>query len=179
MKVIADDTTVHAASYGSKLSCAKISADLDVAAEWTHMYSWGKLGHTFHRREKLAHAHRVGKRTARDHEGCLYSRGQTPPHMELVLNRHSETLESNFVEVKMTVFRKTRPCMKYESQVWTGHGGPTQSIQKSRNSSSKRQLAKISPEGSIFQPSFKLTTSTCSFQESLSSTVPRRRVLST
>ena len=32
--IFADDTTVHAASSDYKLSCARISADLDVAAEW-------------------------------------------------------------------------------------------------------------------------------------------------
>ena len=39
--IFADDTTVHAASSDSKLSCARISADLDVAAEWAD--SWGML----------------------------------------------------------------------------------------------------------------------------------------
>ena len=38
--IFADDTTVHAASLDSKLSCARISADLDVAAE---SGSWGML----------------------------------------------------------------------------------------------------------------------------------------
>ena len=39
--IFADDTTVHAASSDSKLSCARISTDLDVAAEWAD--NWGML----------------------------------------------------------------------------------------------------------------------------------------
>ena len=72
--IFADDTTVHAASSDSKLSCARISADLDVAAEWA-----AQLGHALQRRKKWAPAHREGNRTAGNHEGCPYSPGQTPP----------------------------------------------------------------------------------------------------
>ena len=49
--IFADDTTVHAASSDSKLSCARISADLDVAAEWAD--SWGMLFSA----EKSEHVH--------------------------------------------------------------------------------------------------------------------------
>ena len=54
--IFADDTTVHAASSDSKLSCARISADLDVAAEWAD--SWGMLFSA----EKSEHLH-IGKAT--------------------------------------------------------------------------------------------------------------------
>ena len=55
--IFADDTTVHAArSSASKLSCARISADLDVAAEWAD--SWGMLFSA----EKSEHLH-IGKAT--------------------------------------------------------------------------------------------------------------------
>ena len=49
-------TTVHAASSDSKLSCARISADLEVAAEWAD--SWGMLFSA----EKSEHLH-IGKAT--------------------------------------------------------------------------------------------------------------------
>ena len=55
--IFADDTTVHAASSDSKLSCARNSADLDVAAEWAD--SWGMLFSA----EKSEHLH-TGKATA-------------------------------------------------------------------------------------------------------------------
>ena len=54
--IFADDTTVHAASSDSKLSCGRISADLDVAAEWAG--SSGMLVSA----EKSEHLH-IGKVT--------------------------------------------------------------------------------------------------------------------
>ena len=79
--IFADDATVHAASFDSKLSCARISADLDVAAEWAD--SWGMLFSA----EKSEHLH-IGKATGQQ----VTMRGVPIPevkhhcHLGLVMN---------------------------------------------------------------------------------------------
>ena len=148
--IFADDTTVHAASSDSKLSCARISADLDVAAELAD--SWGMLFST----EESEHLH-IGKATGQRvtmrgvpipqvkhhrHLGLAWMNNKltwtehikdvhgTCSRMIGVLRRLRRRLQGT--TVKAIFIGAIRPRMEYASQVWSG--GPTQSLQRLQDS---------------------------------------------
>ena len=102
--IFADDTTVNAASSDPKLSCARISADLDVATEWAD--SWGM----FFSAEKSEHLH-IGKATGQR----VTKRGVPIPevkhhlHLELVMNNKLSWTE-HIKDVHGTCSRMMRCC---------------------------------------------------------------------
>ena len=158
--IFADDTTVHAANSDSKLSCGRISADLDVAAEWTD--SWGMLFSA----EKSEHLH-IGKATGQ----WVTMRGVPIPqvkhhrHLGLVMNNKLTWTEhikgvhgtcSRMIGVLRQLTRRLQgttvkaifigaiqPRMEYASQVWSG--GPTQSLQRLQDSFCKRHGIHLPP----------------------------------
>ena len=93
--IFAEDTSVHAASSDSKLSCAKISAGLDVAAEWAD--SCGMLFSA----EKSEHLH-IGKATGRR----VTMRGVPIP--EVKHHRHRGVVMNN----KLSWTELIRTCME-------------------------------------------------------------------
>ena len=143
--IFADDTTVHAASSDSKLSCARISADLDVAAEWAD--SWGMLFSA----EKSEHLH-IGKATGQrvTMRGVPIPQVKHHRHLGLAMNNKLSWTEhikdvhgtcSRMIGILRRLLRRLqgttvkaifigaiRPRMEYASQVWSG--GPTQSLQR-------------------------------------------------
>ena len=147
--VFADDTTVHAASSDSKLSSARISADLDVAAEWAD--SWGMLFSA----EKSEHLH-IGKATGQrvTMRGVPIPQVKHHRHLGLVMNNKLSWTEhikdvhgtcSRMIGVLRRLRRRLqgttikaifigaiRSRMEYASQVWSG--GPTQSLQRLQHS---------------------------------------------
>ena len=159
--IFADDTTVHAASSDSKLSCARISADLDVAAEWAD--SWGMLFSA----EKSEHLH-IGKATGQrvTMRGVPIPKVKHYRHLGLVMNNklswteHSKDVHgtcSRVIGVLRRLRRRLqgttvkaifqvgaiRPRMEYASQVWSG--GPTQSLQRLQDSFCKRHGIRLPP----------------------------------
>ena len=158
--LFADDTTVNAASSDFKLSCARISADLDVAAEWAD--SWGMLFSA----EKSEHLH-IGKATGQrvTMRGVPIPQVKHHRHLGLVMNNKLSWTEHN-KDVHGTcsrmigVLRRLRrrlqgtavkaifisaiwPRMEYASQVW--NEGPTQSLQRLQDSFCKRQGIRLPP----------------------------------
>ena len=143
--IFADDTTVHAASSDSKLSCARISADLDVAAEWAD--SWGMPFSA----ETSEHLH-IGKATGQrvTMRGVPIAQVKHHHHPGVVMNNkltwteHIKDLHGTCsrmigvyppmrrrlqgTTVKAIFIGAIRPRMEYASQVWSG--GPTQSLQR-------------------------------------------------
>ena len=158
--IFADDTTVHAASSDSKLSCARISADLDVAAEWAD--SWGMLFSA----EKSEHLH-IGKATGQrvTMRGVPIPQVKHHRHLGLVMNTRLSWTEhikdvhgtcSRMIGVLRRLRRRLqgttvkaifigaiRPRMEYASQVWSG--GPTQSLQRLQDSFCKRHGIRLPP----------------------------------
>ena len=159
--IFADGTTVHAASSDSKVSCAKISADLDVAAELAD--SWGMLFSA----EKSEHLH-IGKATGQQ----VTMRGVPIPqvkhhcHLGLVMynklswTQHIRDVHATCSRMPVGVLRRLRrqlqgttvnaifigairPRMEYASQVWSG--GPTQSLQRLQDSFCKRHGIRLPP----------------------------------
>ena len=158
--IFADDTTVHAASSDSKLSCARISADLDVATEWPD--SWGMLFSA----KKSKHLH-IGKATGQrvTMRSVPIPQVKQHRHLGLIMNNKLSWTEhlkdmhgtcSHMIgglrwlcrrllgtTVKAIFIGAIRPRMEYASQVWSG--GPTQSLQRLQDSFCKRHGIRLPP----------------------------------
>ena len=158
--IFADDTTVHAASSDSKLSCARISADLDVASEWAD--SWGMPFSA----ETSEHLH-IGKATGQrvTMRGVPIAQVKHHHHPGVVMNNkltwteHIKDLHGTCsrmigvfppmrrrlqgTTVKAIFIGAIRLRMEYASQVWSGR--PTQSLQRLQDSFCKRHGSRLPP----------------------------------